>query len=83
MNSNTIVFEDFNVKNLNARIFTMFYIDDMTSFASIFISKSLLEFENFLKVENEASMTTQTKEKSSKKKKKENLEKMIKESTNE
>ena len=62
------MFKDINVKNSNARTFMIFYIDDTTSFADIFTSKSLLEFEKFSKVENKASTKAQTKKKNSKKK---------------
>ena len=61
VNSNTIIFEDVNVKNSNARTFMMFYIDDTTLFANILNSKSLLEFENSSKIENKMSTKTQTK----------------------
>ena len=48
INSDMIMFEDINVRKLNVQTFIMFYINDTTSFANIFISKSLLEFENSL-----------------------------------
>ena len=70
MNSNTIMFENVNVKNSNARIFIMFYIDDTTLSASILILKSLFKFESFLKIKNKTSTRTQTKERSSGKKRK-------------
>ena len=52
------MFKNVNIKNLNARIFMMFYIDNTTSSASIFILKLLFEFENFLKIKDDASMKT-------------------------
>ena len=58
INSNTMMFEGVNVKNSNAQTFIMFYIIDTTSFASIIISKFLLEFESFLKVENKTLIKT-------------------------
>ena len=67
MNSNTIIFENVYIKNLNARTFMMFYINDLTSFASIFILKFLLEFEKFLKIKNKTLTKAQTKKESSKK----------------
>ena len=76
VNSNTIMFESVNVKNSNAQIFIMFHINDTTSFANIFISKFVFEFEDFLKIENKTSTKAQTKEKNSKNK---NFEKIIKE----
>ena len=62
------MFENVDVKNLNARTFIIIYIDDTTSFENIFTSKFLLEFENFLKIESNASTKTQAKEKNSEKK---------------
>ena len=61
------MFENVNVKNPNARIFIIFYIDDTTSFANIFISKLLFKFETFSKIENEASTKAQTKKNLTKK----------------
>ena len=61
--SNTIMFENVNVKDLNTRTFIMFYIDDITLFEEIFISKFLLEFENFSKIESDTLIKAQTKEK--------------------
>ena len=55
-NLNTMMFESVNVKNLNARTFMIFYINDTTSFANIFILKQLFEFENFSEIENDASI---------------------------
>ena len=69
MNLNTRMFENVIVKNSNTQTFMMFYIDDTTSFASIFTSKLLLKFKSFSKIENEASTKAQTKEKNLKKKK--------------
>ena len=60
-----MIFESVDVKNSNAQTFMMFYIDDTTSFEDIFISISLLEFENFLKIKNDALTKAQTKEKNS------------------
>ena len=77
VNSNTIIFESVNMKNSNARTFIIFYINDTTLFASILISKFLFEFENFLKIENKASMKAQTKEKNSKKSFKKTIEKQV------
>ena len=74
---NTMMFESVNVKNSNARTFMIFHINDTTSFANIFISKSLFEFESFLKVESEALTKTQTKEKNSKKKFEERKERTL------
>ena len=65
--SNTMIFESINMKTSNAQTI-IFHIDDSTSFTNIFISKPLLEFESFLKIENEMSTKVQTKEKNSKKK---------------
>ena len=67
--SNGIVFESVNVKNTNARIFMMFYIDNTTSFANTFISKFLFEFKDFSNIENDASTKVQAKEKILNKKK--------------
>ena len=47
------MFENINMKNSNARTFMMFYINDIMSFAKIFISKSLFKLKKFLKIENE------------------------------
>ena len=69
------------MKNLNARTFMMFYINDTTSFANTFISKLLFEFESFSKIENEASTRAQTKEKNSKKENKKSFEKDDKEAS--
>ena len=68
VNSNTMMFENVNVTNSNARMFIMFYINNTTSFASILISKFLLEFESFLKIKSEASTKAQTEKEKSKKK---------------
>ena len=57
-----------------------FHINNTTSFANIFILKLLFEFENFLKIEDEALTKAQTKEKNSKKK---NFKKIIKKRINE
>ena len=54
MNSNTIMFENVNVKNPNTRTFIIFYIDNMTSFADTFTSKFLFKFKNFSKIINNA-----------------------------
>ena len=51
MNSNTISFKNVNMKNSNAQTFMIFYIDNMISFANIFILTILFEFKNFLEIE--------------------------------
>ena len=61
------MFENVNVKNSNARTFTIFYINDMTSFANILISKLLFEFENFSEIKSNTLTKTQAKKKNSKK----------------
>ena len=64
-NSNIMIIENDNVKNFNARLSTMYYINDTISFASSIILKFLFEFENCSKKES----NTKAKEKNSKKKK--------------
>ena len=67
VNSNIMMFENVNVKDLNARTFMIFYIDDTMSFADILISRFLFKFENFLNIESKALTETWTKEKNRKK----------------
>ena len=63
-NSDTMMFEIVNVKNLNTKIFIKYHIDDTTTISSSF-TKFFFESENFLKKESAA----QTHEKKQKKKK--------------
>ena len=82
-NFNTMIFDDVDVKNSNAKIFIKYYIDDTTTILNSF-TKSFFEFENFLKKKN----ATQTHEKKLKKKefeknKDESFEEAKKKKTNE
>ena len=48
---NIIIFDDVDVKNLNAEVFMKYYINDTTTISNNF-TKSFFKFENFLKKEN-------------------------------
>ena len=63
-NSDTIIFDDVDMKNSNTEIFIKYYIDDTTTTSSNF-TKFFFEFESFLKKES----VMQTHEKEQKKKK--------------
>ena len=63
-NSDTMMFEIVDVKNLNAEIFMKYYINDTTTISSSF-TKFSFKFESFLKKKS----ATQTYEKKQKKEK--------------
>ena len=63
-NSNTMIFENLNVKNSKTRSSTTYYTDNTISLLKIIISKYLFNFESFLEKKDEK----QTKEKALKKK---------------
>ena len=52
-NSNTMIFDIINVKNLNVEIFMKYHTDDTTTTSSNF-TKFFFEFESFLKEESAA-----------------------------